>query len=257
MTDWYKVADVSRVDSPALLVYPERMRANIRLLKEMVSGNTARLRPHVKTHKMLEVSQMMLAEGIQQFKCSTIAEAEMLALSGAPDVLMAYQPVGPKVARWVDLIAAYPETHFSCLVDHEDAIKALGATAQIKHKKLSVYLDLDVGMGRTGAPLKRVLSLWEELQLQDDLRLEGLHAYDGHIHDADPAVRKMESDASYAMLLEAYNLLQPVCEHPLKLVIGGSPSFTSNAQRDDVICSPGTFIFLGLGVSPTHCRTEV
>lgn len=247
MMDWYKIADVGRIDSPVLLVYPARIRANIRLLKEMVSGNTARLRPHVKTHKMVEVSRMMLAEGIQQFKCSTIAEAEMLAMSGAPDVLMAYQPVGPKVERWFQLITAYPDTHFSCLVDHVDAIKALGAIGQAKNSKLSVYLDLDVGMGRTGAPLERVSSLWTEIRLHSDLILEGLHAYDGHIHAADPAVRKIESDASYAMLLEAYNLLQPLCKQGLKMVIGGSPSFTSHALRDDVTCSPGTFVFWDWG----------
>jgi D-serine deaminase-like pyridoxal phosphate-dependent protein len=37
----------------------------------------------------------------------------------APDVLLAYQPVGPKVERLASLIKKYPRTKFSCLVDDE------------------------------------------------------------------------------------------------------------------------------------------
>ena len=50
----------------------------------------------------------MLEAGIKKFKCATIAEAEMLALAEAPDVLLAYQPVGPKADRLVHLIDKYP-----------------------------------------------------------------------------------------------------------------------------------------------------
>src|SRR5437764_4717326 len=92
---WYKIKNIDEIDTPALVVYPERVRENIRQLKKM-SRNTASLRPHVKTHKTIEASRMLLEEGISKFKCATIAEAEMLGMAGAPDVLLAYQPTGPK-----------------------------------------------------------------------------------------------------------------------------------------------------------------
>jgi D-serine deaminase-like pyridoxal phosphate-dependent protein len=41
---------------------------------------------------MIEVAQMFIEEGINRFKCATIAEADMLAIAGAEDVLLAYQP---------------------------------------------------------------------------------------------------------------------------------------------------------------------
>ena len=71
-----------------------------------------RLRPHLKTSKMGEVVRMHLDEGITRFKCATIAEAEMAARAGAPDVLLAYQPVGPNVARFVRLVQTFPATRF-------------------------------------------------------------------------------------------------------------------------------------------------
>jgi D-serine deaminase-like pyridoxal phosphate-dependent protein len=95
--NWYEIKNIESIDSPALVVYKERVRENIRRLKSM--KDVAHLRPHVKTNKIAEVCNMMLDEGITKFKCATIAEAEMLGMIDAPDVLLAYQPVGPKVNR--------------------------------------------------------------------------------------------------------------------------------------------------------------
>src|ERR1700709_2767440 len=100
---WYAVDNIDGIDSPALLVYLHRIKENIRLAKTMVKNIDA-LRPHVKTNKMLEACALMLAEGITKFKCATIAEAEMLAMVKAPNVLLAYQPTRPKVLRFMQLI---------------------------------------------------------------------------------------------------------------------------------------------------------
>src|SRR4029077_4696005 len=82
-TPWYAIADVAGVPSPALLVYPDRVRENIaRMLA--IAGGPARLRPHVKTHKLPQVVRMQLDAGITKFKAATIAEAEMTAAAGAP-----------------------------------------------------------------------------------------------------------------------------------------------------------------------------
>ncbi|MGH2622293.1 MAG: alanine racemase, partial [Sphingobacterium sp.] len=150
MSNWYELNDTDRIDSPALLVYPNRMATNITRLIDMVDGDTRRLRPHVKTNKLIQACQMMMDAGIDQFKCSTIAEAEMLAMAGAKDVLLAYQPVGPKIQRWTNLISTYPNTSFSCLVDDVVVIDALSKAASEQSIVLSIYFDVDVGMGRTG-----------------------------------------------------------------------------------------------------------
>src|SRR5436305_1565869 len=97
---WHPVSNVNEVASPALLVYPDRVRENIQRMLRL-AGGPGRLRPHMKTHKLPEVVRMQRALGISKFKCATIAEAEMTAACGAPDVLMAYQAVGPNVGRLV------------------------------------------------------------------------------------------------------------------------------------------------------------
>jgi D-serine deaminase-like pyridoxal phosphate-dependent protein len=98
--NWYNILNSDQIDSPALVMYPSRMEENIKLLKSRIN-DVHRLRPHVKTHKTREVTLMMMEAGIRKFKCATIAEAEMLGASLAGDVLLAYQPAGPKLQRFI------------------------------------------------------------------------------------------------------------------------------------------------------------
>src|SRR3954462_10617933 len=93
---WFAVANADDVPSPALLVYPDRVEENIRRMIR-AAGGVERLRPHMKTNKLPEVIRMQMDQGITKLTCATIAEAEMVAGCGAPDVLLAYQPVGPNI----------------------------------------------------------------------------------------------------------------------------------------------------------------
>ena len=102
MNPIYAIADTSGIFSPALLFYKDIIQQNVRKAVEMV-GDPKRLRPHVKTHKTREIVKMALAAGITKHKCATLAEAEMLAGCGVPDVLLAYNLVGPNCGRMVRL----------------------------------------------------------------------------------------------------------------------------------------------------------
>ncbi len=98
MNSQYEIRDPSAIFSPALLFYKDIIRANLARLIAF-AGDSSRLRPHVKTHKTREIVRMELESGITKHKCATIAEAEMLATAKAPDVLIAYNMVGPNCGR--------------------------------------------------------------------------------------------------------------------------------------------------------------
>ena len=108
MPAWFHIENAEEIPSPAQLVWPDRVEQNIRHMVELVGGDPARLRPHVKTHKLGEVVKRQLDAGIRAFKCATIAEVEMAAEVGAPDLLLAYQPVGPNIGRMLKLRDLYP-----------------------------------------------------------------------------------------------------------------------------------------------------
>src|SRR6266436_368744 len=119
---WFVVSDVATLPSPALLVYRERVEENLRRMVA-IAGGPARLRPHIKTHKMREMIELQLALGITKFKCATMAEAELAASAGVPDLLLAYQPVGPNVPRLAELVKVFPKTMFSVICDDAGAIQ--------------------------------------------------------------------------------------------------------------------------------------
>jgi len=249
--DWYLIKNVAELDSPALVVYPSRVRENIDQAIRM-AGNPARLRPHIKTHKSPAPVQLMLGAGIRQFKCATIAEAEMLALCDAPDVLLAYQPIGPKLQRFIALIVKYPKTSFSCLVDNVPAADAMSAAFEERGLVVPVYIDLNVGMNRTGiAPGPGAMQLYVNCMQLPGTRPAGLHAYDGHIRDKDYEQRRQKCDAAFAAVMALKDAIireYPNSPEPV-IIAGGSPTFSVHCNRENVVCSPGTFIYWDKGYS--------
>ncbi|HEX2536601.1 MAG TPA: D-TA family PLP-dependent enzyme [Chitinophagaceae bacterium] len=242
---WYVLTDVVTIDTPAFVVYPERVKANIRAIRQWV--DPARLRPHVKTHKLREVAVLQMDEGITRFKCATIAEAEMLGLVGAPDVLLAYQPVGPKISRLLSLVQGYPQTRFSCLVDHPAAARTIAAAAADRGLNLPVFIDLNVGMNRTGIlPGADALDLYEQCNSLTGVQAVGLHVYDGHIRQADAAERAAACREAFMPVLEMKEELIRRGYRPT-VVAGGSTTFLWHAEQPDVECSPGTFVYWDAG----------
>src|SRR5215510_13244663 len=176
---WYEIKNINELDSPVLVVFPDRVKHNIQLAIDMI-GDVDRLRPHIKTNKSPDVAKLMLRAGITKFKCATIAEAEMLAQCNAPDVLLAYQPLGPKLQRFVSLIKKYPSTKFSCLTDNIDAANQQSSVFFSNTLTVPLFIDLNVGMNRTGiSPDEKTTALAVHINTLKGVKLVGLHAYDG------------------------------------------------------------------------------
>jgi len=248
---WFELTGVEDIPSPALLVYPARVDENLRRMVT-IAGGVERLRPHVKTHKVPQVVRRQIAQGVTRFKCATVAEAEMTAAAGAADVLLAYQPVGPAIPRLAALARAFPHTAFSAVVDDLGAATAIGDVFAREPEPLTLLVDLDVGMHRTGvAPGPHAARLYAELASRAGVRPGGLHAYDGHIRDADADVRRANCDAAFAPVSELAARLRADGLPVPRIVAGGTPTFPMHARRPQVECSPGTSVYWDAGYGST------
>lgn len=245
--NWYEIENTEQLDSPALLIYPDRVKENIRVLMSMI-GDPLRLRPHVKTNKCKEATELMMQAGITKFKCATIAEAEMLGMCEATDVLLAYQPIGPKLRRFIALIKKYPATKFSCLTDNTKTVKELSDGFIKNSLVVPVYIDLNVGQNRTGiAPGEKAIKLYKYCLEHKGVKPVGLHAYDGHLHQPDIADRTRECNIAFSGVEEtAEKIIACGFSEPI-IIAGGSPTFPIHAKRKKVECSPGTFIYWDKG----------
>ena len=238
---WYQIKNIDHIDTPALLVYKERVKQNIAEAIAMVNS-PAQLRPHVKTHKLKEVAALMMASGISKFKCATIAEAEMLAIANAKDVLMAYLVLGPKIKRLQMLQEKFTATNFSCLIDNYETAEQL--SKNFINSPIKVYIDVNIGMNRTGILPENTFALYKDCVALKGIEIVGLHAYDGHVYDTDVAIRTGRASQVIELLSVVKNHIDTYSGNKVKLVVGGTPTFNLYAsQNNDVEVSPGTFVF--------------
>jgi D-serine deaminase-like pyridoxal phosphate-dependent protein len=254
--DWYIIDNVQDVSSPALLVYPDRIEHNIRNMLA-IAGNVNQIRPHVKTHKMAEIIRLQMKHGIYKFKCATIAEAEMVAKCGANNILLAYQPVGPNMERFFRLKQEYPDTKISCIADSEEVILQLSERAQRAGMETHVWLDINNGMNRTGiTPNEKAVRLYKMIINSPMLKAEGLHVYDGHIHEKDFVLRQILCNESFEPVSSLIDEFKKMGIHTVTVVAGGTPTFPIHARRGGVENSPGTLILWDYGYSSSFPDME-
>jgi D-serine deaminase-like pyridoxal phosphate-dependent protein len=239
---WYNISNVTEVCSPALLIYPDRIEHNIKKMVA-IAGIADRLRPHVKTHKMPEIIKMQMKNGINKFKCATISETEMVAGCGAKDILLAIQPVGPNLERFFQLKQKFNSTKISCIADSEGVIIQLSEMARRKNLETNVWLDINSGMNRTGVvPGGNAVRLYKMIVDLPMLKAEGLHVYDGHIHEKDFLVRQQICNESFRPVMSLLNDLKNAGIEHFNIVAGGTPTFPIHALRSGVELSPGTVL---------------
>jgi len=212
-----------------------------------IAGDPARLRPHIKTHKSAEIVRMQMDAGIQKFKCATLAEAELLGKENAKDILLAIQPIGPNIRRFVEMAKAFPDSLFSVVVDNAGIINQLNSACESTGVRLGAFLDLNVGMNRTGVQSGvEALARYKLLHEMEHLDVLGLHAYDGHIHDTELKIRTERVEEAYALVEDLVRQLIAMGFAPPIVIAGGSPSFPIHAKRDGVDLSPGTTLLWDL-----------
>ena len=244
MNFWHTVQNIHQIDSPALLVYPNRVRQNIESAIQ-TAGNINRLRPHVKTHKMGEIIRIHVEEyGITKFKCATIAEAEMIALNGGKDVILAHQPTDTKIPRLLRLMQTFPDVKWRTIVDNEATARKLNEVCQAANLTLNVLLDINNGYHRSGIKANQTaFELYRLVTELSNLEMGGLHVYDGHVHHGNFEERKEWAGRDFIEVdMFFLYLKQEGFEVPL-IVAGGSPTFPVHAENFDVELSPGTYVF--------------
>lgn len=250
-SEWFSVSNAETLDSPSLLIYKDRVERNIQRMIDR-TGGTERLIPHIKTNKMPAVVAMMLDAGITRFKCATVAEAEMLAMTGAAYILIAHQLVSPKTSRLLALKKKYPTAFIASLVDNLDTAKHHSAFFAEHGAVSEVFLDVNNGMNRSGTPFSadteaETFALYQQIAAMPHLRLHGLHVYDGHIRDTDIDLRERLIESGFVGIEPLVQEITNKYEAPPMVIAGGTPAFSTHSTRPQRFCSPGTCVLWDWG----------
>ena len=213
----YAVNDTSRVITPALMIYPDKLHHNIKATLKMVGGDANRWRPHIKTAKLLAVVKGYIRDGVKQFKCSTTLELRSACGAGADDVLVAFAMVGRNAARVKEIAEEFPKTRVSILIESR-------AQAELWiDSNVGVFLDVNSGMNRTGMDVEQLDEIVDLARLSGEI-FRGLHWYDGHVSMLDPEARQALAFTGYDRLMEIVAGLERAGIQVGEVVTSGTPA---------------------------------
>jgi D-serine deaminase-like pyridoxal phosphate-dependent protein len=108
--------------TPSVVLDLERLERNISRMATRAKEGEVNLRPHIKTHKCIEIGKMQLQAGAKGITVSTLGEATVFAEAGFNDMTYAV-PLAPdkfEAVRKVSEIA-----HLNVLVDHPTTVERL------------------------------------------------------------------------------------------------------------------------------------
>ena len=181
----FRLSCAAEIDTPALVLDKAKLERNIRRMADFAAGGPAKLRPHAKTHKCVEIAKLQLAAGAVGITCAKLGEAEALADGGIEDILVANQIVGPlKIAR---MVALARRCTLTVAVDDAGNVRHLSEAAVTAGVTVRVFVEVDVGMGRCGVePGEPALTLARQVASSPGLVFAGLQSYEGHLQNVVP-----------------------------------------------------------------------
>ena len=164
------------VETPALLLHRDVMERNLEHMANRAKKLGVALRPHIKTHKCLELGRRQQAHGAQGITVSTLFEAQAFARDGFRDLTWAF-PLDPTHIPHVHRIAENGIT-LRVILDDLDTAKALAGSG------LHVWLKVDCGYHRAGVdPASRyALEVARELGAERGLIFDGILSHSGHAY---------------------------------------------------------------------------
>jgi D-serine deaminase-like pyridoxal phosphate-dependent protein len=231
------------VDTPALLVDEARLDYNVAAMARLCGQHGKRLRPHIKTHKTLEIARRQREHGAVGLTVAKLGEAEVYAAAGFDDLLVCYPIVGPlKLARLAALAATVT---VSTVVDNIGAARDLSRAMADAGVNLDVLIKLDVGMHRVGVAPGEVDQLAAQVAALEGLRLRGVAIHEGSVYgEADPARRRaVGRDQVQHLVATAQRLRDRGL--PIDVVsCGSTPSMADVIDIDGLTeVRPGNYVF--------------
>ncbi len=182
-----------QLNTPALIVDIEALDFNIAAMAAFARQHKVALRPHAKTHKSADIARRQIAAGALGVCCAKLGEAEALSEAGIGGLHVTSAVVTPQgIERLVALNAR--TRGLSVVADDAGNIDALDRAAAAADQKLSVILDIDPGMHRTGVWNDAdVIALARRIADAKGLHFAGVQFYSGRLQHVEAHAERLKS----------------------------------------------------------------
>ena len=243
------------LDTPCLVIDLDVVEANARRLQDALDARGVKLRPHVKTHKSVELGRLQLDRGAAGLTIGTLGEAETFADAGLTDLFLAYPlwAVGPKADRLralherIDLIVGF---------DSVAGAERLAAAVAGSGRRLRVRLEIDSGGRRTGIGDPERAAEVARAATALGLHVDGVFSHAGHSYAGPDARVAAAADEVAALTAAAEELI--AAGVPVDVVSAGStPTMVESAAGRVTEIRAGTYLLgdrlqVALGAIPSN-----
>jgi D-serine deaminase-like pyridoxal phosphate-dependent protein len=242
----YAVPAIKDLLTPALLMYPDIVAANIDRTLKLLDGDADRWRVHIKTAKLARTLRMLIDRGVRNFKCATTLELLVDCQNGASDVLFAYPAMGANARRVHEIAQQFPDIRISVLAESEEQAQ------QWRGGSVGIFIDINPGMNRTGieqSETKKIVAMGRVIA-DAALEFRGLHYYDGQLGNLSEPERTQAAHRGYDQLLTIVSELESAGIHAPEVITSGTPTFPcalayESFRRANFAhrVSPGTIVY--------------
>lgn len=174
---------IDSLQTPALLLDWDVLESNLNGMQQRANKLGVSLRPHIKTHKCIEIGKRQLTLGARGITVSTVFEAEQFAAAGFDDITWAF-PLPPAFAK--KAFELNERVTLRVILDSLEAKECLETTTRSNNKPLHVWLKVDCGYHRAGVDPESALAeeLVRSLNESNVLTFDGILTHAGHSYHA-------------------------------------------------------------------------
>ena len=234
---------IDELPTPAILIDLDVVERNIARMSDRARAAGVRLRPHAKTHKIIEIARVQIAAGASGLTLAKIGEAEVFADAGFDDLFLAYPTVGGDRAR--RLLALADRLRISVGADSVEGARSLSEVFRAAHRTLDVLLKIDCGFHRVGVEPESALETARAIAGLPGLRLSGIFTHAGQAYHSDTpeavaAVGRLEGETVAALAREMRSAGLAIEE----VSVGSTPTAAHAMGIPGVTeCRPGNYVY--------------
>lgn len=223
------------IKTPSLIVDFERMKRNAERVANRAKELNINLRPHVKTHRCLEIARIQTEKTFGGIMVSTLAEAQFFSANGFSDIIYGVPIEKGKFGEAIEIAKRIEK--FAVLTDDAETVKSLNDAAKNESAKIDVFLKVDVGAHRCGVEpnAKEAFEIPQKIADSSNLNFAGILTHAGQSYGANSPEKLLEVAQQERDLMRnlANELRAKGLEVP-NVSIGSTPTFSAIDSLDGV-----------------------
>ncbi len=241
---------LNELETPAVLLDETKMMGNLRAMQDLSDRHGVALRPHIKTHKSLEIGRRQIGLGASGVTVATVDEAQVFIEGGFESITVARPVVSP--SKWDRLLSAAKAqgADVRVVADSKEGIQVASERSAAHGQTVGLFLKIDVGLHRCGLlpDDPRIGDLAGMIHDHANLAFRGILSHAGHVYGSKSRAEAADvAEAEWRTVVAVRNGLQSDGLPVREVSVGATPAVLATKRFDGITeIRPGNYVFLDL-----------